>query len=360
MNAKTKSNSIKAAALLLVLAVILLAGIGTTAAAAQKAIPGDTLYTIKTTFEQSRLSLAQDARDRAELHMAFAERRLGEILALVEQGRHNEIGGAVLDFETEINAAILELQQVSSADPAGAASLAASITETLTRYAQTLSTLASQVPASLQADLTRASDSAQIAGGLGIESREIEITGAVESITAVQWTIGGRTVAISSTTEIKGAIQVGDFVKAHVRIETDQSLTAREIELTASGAGENENANGNANGNMNGNDNGNDNGNANGNSNSNMNGNDNGNANGNSNDNGNTNGNDNGNTNGDDNGNMNGNDNGNTNGNDNSNANGNTNGNDNGNTNGDDHGGNGNGNDDDDDDDDNGNTNGDD
>ncbi len=53
---------------------------------------------------------------------------------------------------------------------------------------------------------------------------------AVVSIGADAWTIGERTVGLTSATEIKGAIAVGDLVKVHALVQTDLSLIAREIE----------------------------------------------------------------------------------------------------------------------------------
>ncbi len=152
------------------------------------------------------------------------------------------------------------------------------------------------------------------------EGDEIEFSGTVESMDADAWVVGGQTVKITAQTEIKDAIEVGDFVRVHAHVEDDGSLVAREIELEGGDdAGDNGNDNENHNGNDNGNanDNGDDNGNANDNDNGNANDNgnedngngndDNGNGNGDD-DNGNGNGNDNGNGNGDDNGNGNGND----------------------------------------------------
>jgi hypothetical protein len=61
---------------------------------------------------------------------------------------------------------------------------------------------------------------------------EIEFRGAVESMTAEVWSIGGkRVVVIAGRTEIKGDIKVGDTVKVHALVGVDGKLTAREIEL---------------------------------------------------------------------------------------------------------------------------------
>jgi len=59
---------------------------------------------------------------------------------------------------------------------------------------------------------------------------EIEFFGSVVTIASDAWMVGVQTVAITSATEIKGTISVGDPVKVHAVVQPDQSLTAREIE----------------------------------------------------------------------------------------------------------------------------------
>ena len=44
------------------------------------------------------------------------------------------------------------------------------------------------------------------------------------------WTVGGRQVRITSGTEMKDALQVGDLVKVHATLGTDGVLVAREVE----------------------------------------------------------------------------------------------------------------------------------
>ena len=75
----------------------------------------------------------------------------------------------------------------------------------------------------------------------GMPGEEIEFFGTVQAISAAAWTVRGRAIAITSNTEINGVIGVGDPVKVHAIVETDGSLTAREIELgiQASIAGDN-------------------------------------------------------------------------------------------------------------------------
>lgn len=276
MNTLSKSVGLRSIIIVLI-ALFFFGGVSITGVAAQSAIPGDALYSVKTSIEQTRLTLANDASDRAMMHLGFAEERLEEIGLLIKEGRNREIKNAVLSFESSMNSALIELATVSKGDPIRAAELSKEITSALTRYAQTLSTLAANAPDSIKFDVIRAFDSTQLAGSVDISSAD------------------------------------------------DNSNT-------------NANDNGNSNSNMNGNDNSDDNGNLNGNDNAtgnaNSNTNDNSDDNGNSNDNSddNVNSNTNNNTNSNDNSNSNDNGSG-GNGNDNgsgNNSNDNSNGNDNG------------------------------
>jgi len=172
MNILSKPSGLRSIIVIALVALLLLGGIGITGVAAQSAIPGDALYTVKTSIEQARLSLAKDASDRAQLALDFAEERLVEISALVQEGRTREIKNAVISFEASINRAIIELETVAKGDPARATELAQEITSALTRYAQTLSVLAASAPDSILNDVNRALDSTNLAGSFDTSSFE--------------------------------------------------------------------------------------------------------------------------------------------------------------------------------------------
>jgi len=77
------SRALSAAAVVLVLIV---AG-GGTAVVAASSLPSDTLYPLKLTLEQGELLMARSPQEQAELHVAFAARRLEEIQALESKGK---------------------------------------------------------------------------------------------------------------------------------------------------------------------------------------------------------------------------------------------------------------------------------
>ena len=110
--------------------------------------------------------MAADAGERAQLKMQYAEQRLGEIEALIQEGRFTEIRAAVLAFESSIHSAILELETIAQTDPTRSAQLAMEITSALTRYAQTLSSMAANAPQSVASEVQRALETTQIASGL--------------------------------------------------------------------------------------------------------------------------------------------------------------------------------------------------
>lgn len=166
MNTQKKQFGVRTVVALVLVAAFLFGGIGITNAAAQRSIPGDALYPVKTTIERTRLSMTQDAGNRAQMKMTYAEKRLEEIGKLITEGRFSEINLAVLSFESEINGAILELESLSKVDPQRAASLSLEITSALARYTQHLVTLVANAPDSVKAEVSRALDSSQTVSSL--------------------------------------------------------------------------------------------------------------------------------------------------------------------------------------------------
>ncbi len=72
--------------LLLALVLVLAAG-GAAAYAAQDSLPGETLYGLKTASENLLITLAASDETRLDLDLELADRRVGEIRALIQSGR---------------------------------------------------------------------------------------------------------------------------------------------------------------------------------------------------------------------------------------------------------------------------------
>lgn len=257
-------------AAVLVIAAILFGGATATVSAAQSALPGDALYSVKTGYEQARLQLTRQAYDQAMLNLEFAERRLDEIDSLIAEGRFGDISTAVSEFEAYVRGAINTWGILAQNDPARANALTQEIADSLSRYAQILTGMLASVPDSFANEVERAIKISEDASGTSMEN-EIEFEGLIESINGDLWMIAGRVIKVTDLTEIKGPYQVGDWVKVHAFLDVDGTLIAREIELD-DGLDDNMNANyndnDNDNGNVNFNDNDNDNDDDNGNLNS--------------------------------------------------------------------------------------------
>jgi Domain of unknown function (DUF5667)/Domain of unknown function (DUF5666) len=228
--------------LMAILAIVLLffGGAGATAFAAQGSLPGDALYSLKTSIEATQVRLARDAARQAQLHLDFAERRLDEIAALIAEGRFDSIDTATQEFEAHVQQAINALETVSAGDPQRAKALAIQISSALSRYSQILRDMLAKVPDPVKPVMERALLTSEE------ESGEVDLSGTVESMASDGLTINGQFVKINSLTEIKGAIAVGAQVKIHALQGPDGALIAREIEVTAP-VEANVNENGNAN-----------------------------------------------------------------------------------------------------------------
>ena len=161
--------------------VLVFGGVSATAYASQFSLPGDALYPVKTSLEQTQLGLSLNAARQAELQLEFAQRRLDEVAALIEEGRYNDIETATSEFEYHIQQAIDTLELVAAGDPARAEELAAKIASALSSYASTLSGMMANVPEAVKPAFERAMNVFQPAGSVAAEDHdEIEFTGVVE------------------------------------------------------------------------------------------------------------------------------------------------------------------------------------
>ncbi len=133
---------------LLAVALLLLfsGGAGVTALAARSALPGDALYPVKTSLEDTRVTFTNSSARQVDLQLEYAQRRLNEIEALIAQGRYADVEIATRNLNLHIQSALASLEKLASVDPVRAAALAAKITSDLTRYAQALSGMVEMSP----------------------------------------------------------------------------------------------------------------------------------------------------------------------------------------------------------------------
>lgn len=222
------------------LAAVAFGGMAITAYAAQDALPGDALFSVKTRMEQTRVALTRGAIDRAKLNLQFADRRLEEMLQLAQQGRYQDLDAAVVEFKTSTARAIDALDTISNGNnPAQAQDMTALVAGDLTRQSQAMKQLLPSLPdtakPAMQDALATVSSTRQsLSGSQGSSSSGLQYHGTVEKITGTAWVIDGVTYTVDAMTRIEGTIQVGDPVEFYAFTAADGTQALWKVELASS------------------------------------------------------------------------------------------------------------------------------
>jgi type VI secretion system secreted protein VgrG len=243
--------------------------------ASAPSLPGDPLYGVKRTVEQAQLILAANPLARAQLEEQFAARRVDEAQALVAlkreapvefRGRVASIAGerwsvagmtVMVGNEARVNGApspgaVVEVagatqldgtvraSQVSVIAGDGKPEPIASATPTSAPSA-TATPLpggagsSSPAPVETDAETPTALAPSATPEPTAAQAVEIEFFGMVESIAGSVWRIGGQTVMVNTSTELRGNPQVGQTVEVRAIRLANGSLIARRIEVKSSG-----------------------------------------------------------------------------------------------------------------------------
>ncbi|MBW6474350.1 MAG: hypothetical protein K0B14_14590 [Anaerolineaceae bacterium] len=232
-------KAIAIGATLIVLITFLFSGIGITAVAASRALPGDGLYSIKTNIEQTRINLTRADESKFQLYLRYAGTRLEEIRGLIEKGRIHQIAPMIHQYEEHIQNALLALESVASDDPQTAGKLSLQISESLKEYALILIQVSAALP---ERDLDQVKEAIQFSESAGGFGNEMDFKGYVEKITAGQWIISGHTLQVSAASEIQADIKAGDWVTVKAYADGEGTLYLSAVKLLSaddnSGAGQ--------------------------------------------------------------------------------------------------------------------------
>jgi hypothetical protein len=130
--------------------IVLLLGATVVNAASQRALPGDSLYSLKTGIEDTYVTAAGSADSKAKLNMKFAQTRLDEIQKLVEQQRYDEITIASDGLENHLAQAAQWIEEVNAQDPAGGAVLSEEFATIISQQTKLYGNLVKTAPDSLK------------------------------------------------------------------------------------------------------------------------------------------------------------------------------------------------------------------
>jgi hypothetical protein len=238
--------------------------------ASADALPGEPLYAVKRTVEDTTLLLTGDAQDRQALEAAYTERRIEEVRRLAQAGRPAaveftgwltamngerwmvaglpvvvpagtpmtgtptpnvwvRVAGRVQpdrtvraervvvlsDEQVPLPTATLDVTETDSPTPTGTATSAP--TPSATRAATLTAAPTSTPPAT-----------ATVAAAVG---EDVEFAGVVESMGAGAWQISGQAIAVNSATEIRDNPQVGQTVEVRAVRQANGTLLATRIRL---------------------------------------------------------------------------------------------------------------------------------
>jgi hypothetical protein len=142
----TRRSARSIIATLMLVTLFLFSGVGITAYAASSSLPGDTLYSVKTTIESVRVNLTLGSAEQARLSLDFAKLRLIEMHSLIVRDRYDDISLAAKEYERDVQKALRAAEHLSQTDPLEANALNLETASVLRIYRAILSQMLILVP----------------------------------------------------------------------------------------------------------------------------------------------------------------------------------------------------------------------
>ncbi len=160
-------------AVAIVVAALLVGG-GATAYAAQESMPDEVLYPVKVATENARLAVTPSDVGKAELHIAFAERRVQEMAEMGRRGEAGEIPGlaVALDYHLEQASDLMEMASAEGVDVSG---LEVSLAESATQQLGALEGTLDEVPEEAKSAIAQA-----------LETSGEDYSAAIEAVAGVE------------------------------------------------------------------------------------------------------------------------------------------------------------------------------
>lgn len=142
--------------LAVILAVVLsLSAVGGTAYAAQDSLPGDALYSAKLSAE-GLMMLQGDDVSRVERTLNFADKRVREMVALIAEGRPEDLDLAVEKYCYTLNVTLTRMEEALNKGRPVAGDIASLVANTVAQHLSTLDGLYAMVPDEAKPAIERA------------------------------------------------------------------------------------------------------------------------------------------------------------------------------------------------------------
>jgi hypothetical protein len=140
-----RTRSISFTAILILLATLVIANLAIIAAAEQ-AVPGDMLYSLKLTHEKFSLAMSPNEASQAHLSLRYTQRRIAEIRQLIWEGRYENVPESIDKLEGQVGQTIRSLDAVANRDSGEAKLLASSLHYILSNQNKDLAVLFAIAP----------------------------------------------------------------------------------------------------------------------------------------------------------------------------------------------------------------------
>lgn len=134
----------------LIVFALLFSGVGSAVSYAQATVPGQQFYGLKRASEQVSYALALNDLRRVELRTRFADRRLSEVEVLIAKGRIELAQETVEDYISEVENALLLMEEASKGKLIEKKALASLLKDDLKRKAEKLETILEESPGEMQ------------------------------------------------------------------------------------------------------------------------------------------------------------------------------------------------------------------
>jgi hypothetical protein len=109
-------------------------------------LPGEFLYPIKLSLEQSRLAFTFDEEDDTRLQIQMSQRRTSEIVELILDKNYSAIPGAVDRLDRQLQASLAALKAIEESNPSASQALSKSYQESLSTESMILTILLDTYP----------------------------------------------------------------------------------------------------------------------------------------------------------------------------------------------------------------------
>jgi Domain of unknown function (DUF5667) len=192
----------------IVAVVLAFSALGGTAYAAQDSLPGDALYPVKLGVERIAMMLRGGDVVRAERTLNFADKRVREMVTLMEKERPEDLNLTVEKYCYALNVSLAGMEEAVGKGGPHAGEIAALVADTMAQHLSVLNGLYDIVPPEAKPAIQRAMEEAQKCYQRAIQVRE-QMGLQVSGLAAIPATIQERVEQWIQESAEAGLVEVG-------------------------------------------------------------------------------------------------------------------------------------------------------